>query len=81
MPRGRPSSMNDVETSATRQRDAGGRLPWLLMAVLGAMGVAGFYLWTLQSARGVLVPQGGRADYYNLLVDGFQAGHLHSTLR
>lgn len=48
------------------------------LAALGAfLAVVAFYAWTLESARGDLSVGENKRDYYNLLVDGFQAGHLH----
>ena len=50
----------------------------MLVAVLAvALGVAWFYYWTVQSAAADLRLRGQKNDYYNLLVDGFQEGHLY----
>lgn len=50
----------------------------LLVAVLAvALGVTSFYYWTVQSAAADLRLHGQKNDYYNLLVDGFEEGHLY----
>lgn len=47
----------------------------LVVIVMAA--VIGFYGWTVRTSRAPLDWQGQKRDYYNLLVDGFQAGHLY----
>ncbi|MEY2879947.1 MAG: hypothetical protein RLZZ15_2327, partial [Verrucomicrobiota bacterium] len=45
---------------------------WLLIAA-----VVGFDVWTIRSSRKIWNFGEPQKDYYNLLVDGFQDGHLH----
>lgn len=47
------------------------------LALAVAIGVVAFYFWTVKSARADWHFGGQKDDYYNLLVDGFQDGHLH----
>lgn len=46
-----------------------------LAAVMIAVGW--FYGWTVQTTAAEMRPKGEKRDYYNLLVDGFQDGHLY----
>lgn len=48
------------------------------LAIMGIMAaVLFFYSWTVKTAAVSLEVHGQQRDYYNLLVDGFQAGHLY----
>lgn len=62
-------------SKAPRRRACGAG--WRVLAVAGFLAVIGVYVWTLHSARGDLKAGANKRDYYNLLVDGFQDGHLH----
>lgn len=44
---------------------------------LAALATAGFLYWTAVSSRADLKFEGQKIDYYNRLVDGFQAGYLY----
>jgi hypothetical protein len=59
------------------QRHAGGWRRWAgVVAGLGALLlVGGFFHWTVKSGGGFNPP--GEEDYYNFLVRGWRAGHLH----
>lgn len=73
-----PSAQMNEETVRVRPRGkTGANVAWRLIALIAFIGVLGFHAWTLHSSRGMLSPQKNLGDYYNLLVDGFQAGHLH----
>ncbi|MFZ5494442.1 MAG: hypothetical protein ACOZE5_03775 [Verrucomicrobiota bacterium] len=69
--------MDDVRSSSVAGSAIRRGIVWHLLSLICIAGVLAFYLWTLHSARGALIPQQEHRDYYNLLVDGFQAGHLH----
>ncbi len=47
------------------------------LALAIAIGVMAFYFWTVKSTRADWHFGGQKDDYYNLLVDGFQDGHLY----
>lgn len=66
--------MSESQTSPASRTAA---MAWRGCAMLCALLVAGFYHWTLRSAGGDLRPGPDKGDYYNLLVDGFQDGHLY----
>ncbi|MEI6107478.1 MAG: hypothetical protein WCR49_10745, partial [Opitutae bacterium] len=56
--------------------------PWgsrrrAVVVMVTMMAVLGFYYWTVKSTGYSLTVHGQQADYYNLLVDGFQSGHLY----
>src|SRR6476620_10527970 len=55
----------------------GVRLLRALALLLPMLAVLWFYHWTVDSSRADLRLVGQKNDYYNLLVDGFQEGHLY----
>lgn len=63
--------MNTVEISGRTMRWLGGGL-----TALTFLAVAAFYAWTVHTSAADLRIGGEKGDYYNLLVDGFQQGHL-----
>lgn len=44
---------------------------------LAMLGVIWFYFWTVASSAANTELRGQKSDYYNLLVDGFEDGHLY----
>ncbi len=48
-----------------------------IVVAAAMLAVVLFYFWTVKTARGQLGLRGQETDYYNLLVDGFQEGHLY----
>jgi len=66
-------SAGEIVAEPSRPDGAG----WTLLTLACALAVLGFYAWTIQSSRAELAIRGQRTDYYNLLVDGFEDGHLY----
>ena len=79
----RPARLASVTRTASRTRGAialprvRAELWWLLPLIAAAM----FYFWTATSSGNgtPLADQG--TDYYNLLVDGFERGHLYLPVK
>jgi hypothetical protein len=57
----------------------GEKLGWVTATAVAAVMIAvgWFYWWTVQTTAAEMRPHGQKRDYYNLLVDGFQDGHLY----
>jgi hypothetical protein len=64
-----------IKTPSTRvnRAERGLRVAVVIVAVM----VAWFYYWTVQSAAADLNLRGQKRDYYNLLIDGFEDGHMY----